>query len=366
MTRVRAAVCRAFGEPLVIEEVTLADPGPGEVEVRLAACAVCHSDISMMDGGWGGHLPAVYGHEAAGHVVRTGPGVPSLAPGDTVLVTLFKSCGACPSCLSARPATCLGATDRHDHPISGTEGLPYAQGIRCGAFAERVVVDQTQIVPIPPDIPLDSAALLSCGVITGIGAVVNTAGLRAGQTAVVIGAGGVGLNVIQGARLAGATHIVAVDMVPEKLEIAREFGATAAVLGSEEKPWRAVRQIIGTGADHVFVATGAIQAFETAPRFLGFHGRMTLVGMPHNGQTAGYEPVIFSATGQQILGSKMGDGVPRRDIPWMAELYRQGRLKLDELISGRWPLDRINEAIADTRTGGARRNVILFDPEPAA
>ncbi len=199
--------------------------------------------------------------------------------------------------------------------------------------------------------------------ITGVGAVVNTAGLRAGQSAVVIGAGGVGLNVIQGARLAGATHIIAVDMLPEKLEIAKEFGATAGILASEEKPWRAARQITGTGADHVFVATGAIPAFETAPRFLAFHGKMTMVGLPHSGQTASYEPVVFSAAGQQILGSKMGDGVPRRDIPWMAELYRQGRLKLDEMISGRCPLDRINEAIADTRTGGARRNVIVFDQE---
>lgn len=361
MTQAKAAVCRAFGEPLVIEDITLADPAPGEVEVRIAACAVCHSDISCADGGWGGDLPAVYGHEAAGRVTRVGTGVSGIAEGDTVLVTLFRACGQCPSCVDNHPGACQTVTDRSDHPISGADGTPYAQGVRTGAFAEAVVVDQSQLVPIPADLPMDAACLLSCGVITGIGAVVNSAGLRAGQRAVIIGAGGVGLNAIQGARIAGASHVVAVDMVPEKLDIAMEFGATAAVLGTGERPWSQAKKIMGGGADHVFVATGAIAAFDTAARYLGFHGKMTIVGMPHSGQTTRYEPVVVAATGQQILGSKMGDGVPRRDIPWMIDLYRQGRLKLDELVSGRYPLDAINEAIADTRTGSAKRNVIVFD-----
>ncbi|WP_425049507.1 Zn-dependent alcohol dehydrogenase [Psychromarinibacter sp. S121] len=361
MTKAKAAVCRAFGAPLVIEEITLADPAPGEVEVKIAACAICHSDISCADGGWGGDLPAVYGHEAVGRVTRTGAAVTGFAPGDTVLVTLFRACGQCPSCINHHPGACQVSVDRNDHPITGADGTPYAQGVRTGAFAEAVVVDQSQLVPIPADLPMDSASLLACGVITGVGAVVNSAGLRAGQRAVIIGAGGVGLNAIQGARIAGASHVIAVDMVPEKLEIAMEFGATAAVLGTDERPWSEAKRIMGGGADHVFVATGAISAFHTAPRYLGFHGKMTMVGMPHSGQTTSFEPVVVAATGQQILGSKMGDGVPRRDIPWMIDLYRQGRLKLDELVSGRYRLDQINEAIADTRSGAAKRNVIVFD-----
>ena len=360
MTRVKAAVCRKFGAPLSIEEITLAAPAAGEVEVKLAACAICYSDISYADGGWGGHLPAVYGHEAAGTVTAVGAGVKGLAAGDTVLVTLVRACGQCPSCSTAHPATCTSAFDIVSHPITAA-GEAVEQGLRTGAFAESVVVDTSQIVKIPADIPMDAASLLSCGVITGVGAVVNTAGLRAGQTCVVIGAGGVGLNAIQGARIAGASRIVAVDMTPEKLEIAREFGATDGVLATEAKPWSAAKKIIGGGADYVFIAVGAIAAFDTAPRYLAAHGKMVMVGMPHSGQKSTYEPVVVAAVAQQMIGSKMGDVVLARDIPWMVDMYRQGRLKLDELISGRWRLDQINEAIADTKTGAARRNVIIFD-----
>ncbi len=360
MTTVKAAVCRAFGEPLVIENIILADPRAGEVEVKLAACAICYSDISYADGGWGGHLPAVYGHEAAGVITKTGPSVTNYAVGDTVLVTLVRSCGACPSCVTSHPATCSQGFDTVAHPISGADG-PMEQGLSTGAFAQSVVVPTNQIAKIPADMPMDAASLLSCGVITGVGAVVNTAGLRPGQTAVVIGAGGVGLNAIQGARIAGAARIVAVDMTPEKLDIAKEFGATDGVLATEAKPWSAAKKILGGGADYVFVTVGAIAAFDQAPRYLAAHGKMVMVGMPHSGQKSTYEPVMIAAIGQQIIGSKMGDVVLGRDIPWMVDMYQQGRLKLDELISGRWRLDQINEAIADTRTGAASRNVIIFE-----
>ncbi len=359
MDKVKAAVCREFGAPLGIEEITLAAPGPGEVRVQLETCAICHSDITYADGGWGGHLPAVYGHEAAGTVTKVGANVKGFAEGDTVIVTLLRSCGTCPSCLSAHPATCAGHFDTVSHPLS-RDGEPIEQGLRTGAFAEAVVVDQSQIVRIPADISMDAAALLSCGVITGIGAVVNTAGLRPGQTCVVIGAGGVGLNAIQGARIAGASRIVAVDMTEEKLETAMEFGATDGVLATESRPWSTAKRILGGGADLVFVTVGDVKAFDTSARYLGVHGRMVMVGMTHDGATSTYQPVIFSALAQGMIGSKMGDVVLSRDIPWMIDLYRQGRLKLDELVSGRWPLDRINEAIADTRTGAARRNVIVF------
>jgi len=208
---------------------------------------------------------------------------------------------------------------------------------------------------------MDAASLLSCGVITGMGAVVNTANVRPGQNVVVIGAGGVGLNAIQGAAIAGAARIIAMDVLPEKLDVAREFGATDGVLVTEEKPWKEVARITGGRmADAVFVTVGAVPAFAQAPRYLSAGGNMYIVGMPHSGAMASYEPVILGAMGQGMKGTKMGDTVLRRDIPWMVDLYQQGRLKLDELISGRWSLDQINEAVADTRSGAARRNVIVF------
>ena len=178
----------------------------------------------------------------------------------------------------------------------------------------------------------------------------------------VIGAGGVGLNAIQGARIAGARRIVAVDMTEEKLQIAKEFGATHGVLASLNQPWKAAYKALGgRGADAVLITVGAIPAYEQAPRYLGPGGKAIMIGMPHSGDMASYEPVILAALGQGIVGSKMGDVVIQRDIPWMVDLYQQGRLKLDELISGRWSLNQINEAIADTKTGSAKRNVILFD-----
>lgn len=360
MQTIKAAVCHEFGQPLVIEEVQLRAPEQGEVQVDVEAVAICHSDISYASGGWGGSLPAVYGHEAAGRVSAVGPGVTGISPGDPVVVTLIRACGHCPSCGSGAPTTCETPYDGDHGPLRTTAGGKLHQAMACGAFAERVVVDQSQLVKIPDDMAMDTASLLSCGVITGVGAVVNSAGLRAGQDVVVIGAGGVGLNAIQGARIAGARRIVAVDMSEEKLATAREFGATDGVLATDDKPWRAAKQAMGRGADAVIVTVGAIPAYDQAPRYLAGGGNIVMVGMPHSGATSTYEPVNFAAAGQGMIGSKMGDAVIRRDIPWMIDLYNQGRLKLDELISNRWQLDQINEAIADTKSGGARRNVILF------
>ncbi|MFP4274950.1 MAG: zinc-binding dehydrogenase, partial [Paracoccaceae bacterium] len=261
---------------------------------------------------------------------------------------------------AGRPTICTG---NPPDPVRLTrpDGTPVAAAMNCGAFAERVVVDRSQIVPLPESMPPEAVALLACGVITGIGAVINAGHLRAGEDVAVIGAGGVGLNAIQGARIAGARRIVAVDMSPEKLQIAREFGATHGVLASEKAPWKAAAKALGgRGADLVAVTVGAIAAYDDAPRYLGWGGRLVMVGMPASGATAQYEPVVPAFMGQHFVGSKMGDVVIARDIPWMADLYEQGRLKLDELVSGRWRLDQVNEAIADTRAGGARRNVILF------
>ena len=360
MTTIKAAVCHAFGTPLTIDTVQLRAPALGEVEVTLKACAICHSDISFAEGGWGGTLPAVYGHEAAGHVTSIGTGVRGVAIGDPVVVTLIRACGTCPSCASGKPVICeTGAPPAG--PLTTADGAPLVQAMNCGAFAEKVVVDQSQIVKIPSNMDMKAASLLACGVITGVGAVVNAAALRAGQDVVVIGAGGVGLNAIQGARIAGARRIVAVDMSPEKLAIAKDFGATDGVLASDPAPWDAARAIIGRGADAVFVTVGIVPVYNQAPKYLAAGGKVVMVGMPHIGADATYDPGSMASVGQGMIGSKMGDTVISRDIPWMVDLYQQGRLKLDELVSGTWTLDQINEAIADTKTGSAKRNVIVFD-----
>ncbi|MEB8386861.1 Zn-dependent alcohol dehydrogenase [Rhodobacteraceae bacterium KMM 6894] len=361
MQTVKAAVCHEFGTPLTIEDVHLRAPQLGEVQVDLAAVAICHSDITYASGAWGGSLPAVYGHEAAGRVSAIGDGVTGVAVGDPVVVTLIRACGQCPSCGGGKPTICETPYDGDHGPLTTASGGMLHQAMACGAFAEKVVVHHSQIVRIPDTMAMDVASLLACGVITGVGAVVNAAGLRAGQDAVVIGAGGVGLNAIQGARIAGARRIVAVDMSAEKLAVAREFGATDGVLATSDAPWSDAKAAMGRGADAVFVTVGSAPAYDTAPHYLANGGRVVLVGMPAVGAQSSYEALNLADAGQGMIGSKMGDTVIRRDIPWMVDLYQQGRLKLDELISGRWTLEQINEAMDDTKGGSARRNVILFD-----
>ena len=360
-TMVKAAVCHKFGAPLAIEEVRLAAPRMGQVEVTVDAVAICHSDISYADGAWGGSLPAVYGHEASGRISRIGSNVVGLSEGDPVIVTLIRSCGNCVNCASGNPTICETRWDQLSHPLSTSSAKPVVQGMNCGAFAEKVVVDASQVARIPADMPRDAACLLSCGVITGVGAVVYAADLRAGQDVVVIGVGGVGLNAIQGARIAGARRILAVDLTETKIEHALEFGATDGILATETAPWKAAfRAFGGKGAEAVLITVGAITAIEQAPRYLGRGGKAVLIGMPHSDAKATMEPVILAALAQGISGSKMGNIVLSRDIPWIIDMYRQKRLKLDQLISRRWTLGQINEAIADTKTGKAKRNVILM------
>ena len=359
----KAAVCHTFAQPLVIEDVNLRPPAAGEVEVRLDAVAICHSDILFAEGAWGGYLPAVYGHEAAGRITKIGAGVQGYQVGDTVLVTLIRSCGHCVSCNGGQPARCETHYDLvHNGPLTGADGGEIEQGLKTGAFAERVVVDQSQIAPIPADMPMDSACLLSCGVITGVGAATNTAKIRPGSSVVVIGAGGVGLNAIQGAAICGAARIIAVDLSQDKLDAALEFGATDGVLASADKPHRLVKKLNGgRGVDYVLVTVGAISAYESAARYLCVGGMLVMVGMPPSGAKMGVEPVMVAASSHTMTGSNMGDTVLTRDIPYLIALYQQGRLKLDELVSRRYRLEEINEAIADTVAGHARRNVIVFD-----
>jgi S-(hydroxymethyl)glutathione dehydrogenase / alcohol dehydrogenase len=357
----RAAVCRGFGRPVAVEEVGLATPGPGEVQVRVAACAVCHSDVLALDGAWGGSLPAVFGHEAAGIVEEVGPGVDRVRPGDHVVVTLVRHCGTCHACARGEPPLCEARFPRDERsPLSGPGGEPIRQGIRTGAFAERVVVDASQAVPIPREVPLDSASLLAC-VVTGLGAVLNVAAVRPGSRVVTIGTGGVGLNCVQGAKLCGAAANIAVDLSDQKLEAARAFGADHAVNPARENAREAVLALTGgRGADYVFVAAGSASAMEQGATLLRRGGTLVIVGMTAEGVKVRFEAVDVADNALRILGSKMGGVRPRLDVPMLAEWYLAGRLKLDELISGRYPLAEINAALDGVRAGTALRNVITF------
>ena len=363
MTAIRAAVCRQFGRPLAIETLQLAQPGAGELRVRVQAVAICHSDISAADGAWGGTLPVVYGHEAAGIVEEVGEGV-DVAPGQSVVVTLIRACGHCRHCRRGELVACQStfALDRRS-PLSTPGGEPIVQGHRCGAFADQVVVHQSQVVVIDPSVAPASASLLACGVITGVGAVLNTAAVAPGSAVIVIGCGGVGLNVVQGARLAGAGVIVAVDPQPTKLELARRLGATHTADPTRDDVAAVLADATdGSKADYVFVATGARAALDSALALVDSMGALVVVGMPPDGVTGTYDPGWLAGLNQRILGSKMGTSVISRDVPALLARYRAGEVELDGLISRTFPLEQINEAIDEVRAGSALRNVIVFDP----
>ncbi len=358
----KAAICYEFGKPLVVEEVALDPPEAGEIKVKLAACAICHSDIHYMEGAWGGTLPAVYGHEAAGVVEEVGPQVTAAKPGQRVVVSLIRSCGRCFFCSRGESHLCETSFPLdQDGRLHTADGGALLQGLRTGAFAEYAVVAESQVVPLPDDMPLDSASLLACGVITGLGAVVNTARVPAGSSVVVIGTGGVGLNSVQGAVLCGAQPIIAIDLQAGKLEAAKAFGATHAVdprAGDTEETVRALTD--GRGADYVFVTVGSARAIEQGLGLLRRAGTLVMVGMPASGVKAEIEALDFANDAQRLIGSKMGSTRLAVDVPKLVELYRQGRLKLDELITARYPLAEINEAIAAVKGGAALRNVIVF------
>ncbi len=358
----KAAVCRSFTAPLGIEDIRLTPPAEGEIRVKLAACAICHSDIMAANGAWGGVLPAVYGHEAAGIVEEVGEGLRDIEKGDHVVVTLVRSCGHCFHCVNGDQIVCETSfpLDRNT-PLRTTRDEPISHGLRTGAFAEEVVVNRSQAVVIPKDVPFESASLLACGVITGFGAVTNTAKMPAGANTVIVGTGGVGLNSIQGAAISGAARIIAVDISDSKLNAAKIFGATHTLNATTENLGTAVKEIThGRGADYVFVTVGSKSAFNQAPDLLAPSGAVVLVGMAATGTKSEYDPVSLAHNNQRIIGSKMGSARIARDIPMLVDLYKQGRLKLDELITNRYPLEQINEAMADVVAGKALRNVIIF------
>ncbi len=365
-TTIRAAVCRAFGEPLTVEELILADPAAGQVQVAVSASSICHSDIHFFSGQWGGVLPAVWGHEVAGTVEALGSGVDNVAVGDHVVVTLVRSCGRCRNCRSGRSVVCTDETDQPS-PLTDRDGSSIGQGVHVAGFATNVVVDQSQVVKIDPSVESVPASLLGCGVITGVGAALNTAEIEPGSSVVVIGTGGVGLNAIQGARLAGASPIIAIDINDAKLDAARTFGATdtinSAGHGDEavDPVSRVAEMTDGALADYVLITVGAKGPIELAPHLLGPAGTAVIVGMAATGVTVSFDPTSLASSNQSLLGSKMGTSTIAVDIPALAERYRDGDLLLDELVTATYRLDDINEAIAAVENGEALRNVIVFD-----
>jgi Zn-dependent alcohol dehydrogenase len=303
----------------------------------------------------------VYGHEAAGVVAEVGDGA-SLDVGQSVVVTLLRSCGECRRCKRGELVACTTTFPLDERsPLTTVDGVSIVQGLRTAAFAEQVVVHESQVVAIDDAIDPKAASLLACGVITGVGAVVNTAQVEPGSTVVVIGCGGVGLNVVQGARLAGALAIVAVDVQPAKLALARRLGATEVAVAGTDDVATIVRAVTeGSMADYVFVATGSPAALGGALALVGSMGALVVVGMPPDGITAAYDPGWLAGRNQRILGSKMGTSVIARDVPALLARYRAGELELDGLISRTFTLDQVNEAMDEVRAGSALRNVIVF------
>ena len=363
---IRAAVCHAFGEPLAIETLRLTPPEGSEIRVKVRASSICHSDITYMDGGWGGGdaLPAVFGHELAGIVTGLGPSVPAgdICVGDRVLVSLLRSCGRCERCEAGSPTQCVTAFGIDSTPrLSDEQGRPVRAGLRVGGFAESVVVDVSQVVKLPAHVADDVACLISCGVMTGFGAAINTAKVQVGDAVAVIGCGGVGLNCVQGAALAGALPLVAIDVADDKLALARAFGATDAINATGEDATERARALTdGRGFDVVMTAVGNARVIEQALPLLAPKGALVVVGMPPYDQRVSLNATDLAHFGQRILGCKMGDARLRTDVPRLFRLYRSGRLRLDELVAYRRPLDEINEAIALARRSHELRHVIVF------
>ncbi len=359
----KAAICYELNKPLVLEDVMLAEPGKGEVKIRLAATAICHSDIHDWKGEIPGGVPFIGGHESAGYVDKVGAGVTSVKPGDPVVVSLLASCGRCYFCITGLPHLCEHRFDPPQEPrVRNKKGQRLDLKGNIGGFAEYVVVDESQVVKVPGEMPLDSAALLACGVITGFGGVVNRARVRPFQSVVVMGAGGVGINAIQGAAYVGAYPIIAVDILESKMKMAMDFGATHAINARNEKAAEEIRQLTsGRGAEFVFVTVGSVAAIKQGMSFTGSRGTTVMIGLPSFRDQLSFSPLEMIPSEKNLIGGFMGATNLKVDIPNLVALYRSGRLKLDELITGRFPLARINEAMALTEKGEGLRNVIMFE-----
>lgn len=365
-TGVRAAVLSEAPGALVIADLELDDwLAPHEVRVRVDACGLCHSDLHMLEGEMPVPLPTVPGHEIAATVEAVGPSVTDLSPGDRVVACLSMFCGQCVECRSGRTFLCDRRNDlgRAGRPASRLTraGEPVGQVAGMGGLAERAILHRNSVVRIPDAVPADRAALLGCAVLTGVGSVLNGARVRPGETVAVIGCGGVGLNAVQGARLAGATRIVAVDVSADKLELARRFGATDVVDATAGDPVAVVQELSGGGVDHAVDVVGRGPTVAQAVGMLRAGRTAWVVGIPPLGEefTLTGLPMVTQAKG--VRGLLMGANHFPRDIPMLADLYLQGRLELDALVSRTIPLEQVNEGFDLMRRGAAARVVVTFD-----
>jgi S-(hydroxymethyl)glutathione dehydrogenase / alcohol dehydrogenase len=359
----RAAVLRETNKPLIIEDVDIAKPGPHEVLVRTTAVGVCHSDLHFIEGSYPHPLPAVLGHESAGIVEQVGAEVRTVKPGDHVITCLSVFCGHCEPCLTGRLVNCESAETRRaaaDAPRLTTREGPIHQFFDLSSFAEMMLIHEHACVAIRKDMPLDRAALIGCAVMTGVGAVVNTAQVRPGETVAIIGCGGVGLAAINGAAIAGAGRIIAIDVVDAKLELAKQFGATDIVDAKRGDPVEEVRALTQGGVQHSFEAVGLKQAAEQSFRMLRRGGAATIIGLIPVGVNIELHGADFLGE-RRIQGSSMGSNRFPVDMPRLVDFYFAGKLKLDAMISRRIGLSQINDAFAELKTGAHARSVIVFD-----
>ena len=360
----RAAVFHAPNDALTIEDIDLNEPRGNEVVVRTGASGVCHSDLHFVEGLYAMATPAVLGHEGAGVVEAVGDDVTMFAPGDRVIACLSIFCGNCDRCLSGEPFLCMQSPMRRrgDEPALSWKGAGLTQMAGLATYAERMLVHQNALVKVDQDIEVDRAALIGCGVTTGLGAVLNTAGMEVGSTVAVFGAGGVGLAAIQGARIGGARTIIAVDVHESKLATARELGATHSVDASSRDPVEAIKGIVPGGVDYTFEAIGLKVAAEQCYEAIRRGGTATVIGMIPQGVKVEIDgPSLLG--GKTLQGSFMGSNRFRIDMPRYIDWYLQGRLLLDEMITRRGKLDDINEAFRAMKAGEVARSVLMFDED---
>jgi S-(hydroxymethyl)glutathione dehydrogenase/alcohol dehydrogenase len=365
--KARAAICREHNKPVAVEEIAVDAPKRGEVMVRLGACGVCHSDLSAITGTIALPLPLVLGHEGAGVVEELGEGVSGFAKGDHVVFSFIYMCGKCRFCAAGRPVLCLEQGKALTTPLEGTPRVRDARGAPlnifsgCGAMAEYATVSAENLIRIDPKIPLECAALVGCGVTTGVGAVFNTAKVAPGSSVAVFGCGGVGLSVIQGARIAGAEKIIAIDTLEPKLAMAKKFGATDTLLAKPgEDPAKALKKMTGGGPDYAFECVGSGELAAAAYRAIGRGGLAVVVGVAKPTDSTSVRTMTLPFEEKTLTGSYFGSCVPRVDFPRMFALYLKGDLKLEELITRRYPIAEAPQAFADLESGKNARGVIVF------
>lgn len=360
----KAAVFHGPNQPLVIEDVDIDQPGPREVLIKTKAVGLCHSDLHFIEGNFPHPAPCILGHEASGVVEAVGSTVTYCKPGDHVITCLSPFCGECEFCLTGRMSLCQAPELKRgpdEAPRLSQNGGVMHQALNLSAFAEKMLVHEHALVKIRHDMPFPQAALLGCGVTTGVGCVHNTAKIEVGSTVAVIGCGGVGLSVVNGAAIAGASRIIAVDMQGSKLNLAKQFGATDVVNASDGDPVAAVMELTGGGVDYSFEAVGIKQTVEQSFAMLKRGGTATAIGMIKIGEQVEFPGFQFFLQEKKMQGSFMGSNRFRVDMPNYVEFYMQGKLKLDEMISQTIKLEQINEAFEELKTGETARSVIVFD-----